>query len=190
MLRYHRGYWQDYIVPHGDYYHYIPKNELSEASWLLQSLPIWSGKSSNSRTYRRQNTITLQEQTGTFCKQSRTTNTNTSNNSNTNSQASQSNDIDSLWNSSTNCLWVNDIESDGLVFDPAQITSRTARGVAVPHGDHYHFIPLLSNVWIGRTTARIIPRYRSNHWVPDSQNNQVHNRPEPRSRPATCNSNL
>ena len=33
------------------------------------------------------------------------------------------------------------VESDGLVFDPAQIIKRTANGVAVPHGDHYHFIP-------------------------------------------------
>ena len=32
------------------------------------------------------------------------------------------------------------MESDGLVFDPAQIIKRTANGVAVPQGDHYHFI--------------------------------------------------
>ena len=33
------------------------------------------------------------------------------------------------------------LNPDGLVFDPAQIIKRTANGVAVPHGDHYHFIP-------------------------------------------------
>ena len=42
------------------------------------------------------------------------------------------------------------VESDGLVFDPAQITKRTANGVAVPHGDHFHFIPLFANVCFGR----------------------------------------
>lgn len=33
------------------------------------------------------------------------------------------------------------VEGDGLVFDPVTITKRTAAGVVVPHGDHFHFIP-------------------------------------------------
>ncbi|MBJ8325833.1 pneumococcal-type histidine triad protein [Streptococcus pacificus] len=33
------------------------------------------------------------------------------------------------------------VESDGLVYDPQTIYSWTDSGVAVPHGDHYHFIP-------------------------------------------------
>lgn len=33
------------------------------------------------------------------------------------------------------------VEGDGLVFDPVIITKRTATGVVVPHGDHFHFIP-------------------------------------------------
>ncbi|WP_142356787.1 pneumococcal-type histidine triad protein, partial [Streptococcus pneumoniae] len=99
-----------------------------------------------------------------------TTNTNTSNNSNTNSQASQSNDIDSLLKQLYKLpLSQRHVESDGLVFDPAQITSRTARGVAVPHGNHYHFIPYEQMSELEERIARIIPlRYRSNHWVPDS----------------------
>ncbi|VLO27189.1 streptococcal histidine triad protein PhpA [Streptococcus pneumoniae] len=72
------------------------------------------------------------------------------------------------------------VESDGLVFDPAQITSRTARGVAVPHGDHYHFIPYSQMSELEERIARIIPlRYRSNHWVPDSRPEQ----PSPQSTP-------
>ncbi|HGQ6345211.1 TPA: pneumococcal histidine triad protein PhtA, partial [Streptococcus pneumoniae] len=72
------------------------------------------------------------------------------------------------------------VESDGLVFDPAQITSRTARGVAVPHGDHYHFIPYSQMSELEERIARIIPlRYRSNHWVPDSRPEQ----PSPQQTP-------
>ena len=33
------------------------------------------------------------------------------------------------------------VEKDGLVFDPSKIVRRTAEGVAIPHGNHYHFIP-------------------------------------------------
>ncbi|WP_164828485.1 pneumococcal-type histidine triad protein, partial [Streptococcus sp. DD11] len=33
------------------------------------------------------------------------------------------------------------VEADGLLYDPAQIVRWTDTGVAVPHGDHYHFIP-------------------------------------------------
>nr|6CSL_A Chain A, Histidine triad protein D [Streptococcus pneumoniae] len=49
------------------------------------------------------------------------------------------------------------VESDGLIFDPAQITSRTANGVAVPHGDHYHFIPYSQLSPLEEKLARIIP---------------------------------
>ncbi|CJD27807.1 pneumococcal histidine triad protein D [Streptococcus pneumoniae] len=72
------------------------------------------------------------------------------------------------------------VESDGLIFDPAQITSRTVRGVAVPHGNHYHFIPYEQMSELEKRIARIIPlRYRSNHWVPDSRPEQ----PSPQSTP-------
>ena len=48
-------------------------------------------------------------------------------------------------------------ESDGLVFDPAKITSRTATGVAIPHGNHYHFIPYSSLSPLEEKIARMIP---------------------------------
>ncbi|MDT5609733.1 pneumococcal-type histidine triad protein [Streptococcus pneumoniae] len=133
-----------YIVPHGDHYHYIPKNELS-ASELAAAKAFLSGRGnlSNSRTYRRQNSDnTSRTNWVPSVSNPGTTNTNTSNNSNTNSQASQSNDIDSLLKQLYKLpLSQRHVESDGLIFDPAQITSRTARGVAVPHDyDHYHNI--------------------------------------------------
>ena len=56
------------------------------------------------------------------------------------------------------------VESDGLVFDPAQITRKTANGVAVPHGDHYHFIPYSQMSDLEQKIARMISEnYQGNH---------------------------
>ncbi|CIP25349.1 pneumococcal-type histidine triad protein [Streptococcus pneumoniae] len=180
-----------YIVPHGDHYHYIPKNELS-ASELAAAEAFLSGRGnlSNSRTYRRQNSDnTSRTNWVPSVSNPGTTNTNTSNNSNTNSQASQSNDIDSLLKQLYKLpLSQRHVESDGLIFDPAQITSRTARGVAVPHGNHYHFIPYEQMSELEERIARIIPlRYRSNHWVPDSRPEQPSPQPAPNPQPAPSN---
>ncbi|HFT6148862.1 TPA: pneumococcal-type histidine triad protein [Streptococcus pneumoniae] len=177
-----------YIVPHGDHYHYIPKNELS-ASELAAAKAFLSGRGnlSNSRTYRRQNSDnTSRTNWVPSVSNPGTTNTNTSNNSNTNSQASQSNDIDSLLKQLYKLpLSQRHVESDGLIFDPAQITSRTARGVAVPHGNHYHFIPYEQMSELEKRIARIIPlRYRSNHWVPDSRPEEPSPQPSPSPQPA------
>ena len=177
-----------YIVPHGDHYHYIPKNELS-ASELAAAEAFLSGRGnlSSSRTYRRQNSDnTPRTNWVPSVSNQGTTNTNTSNNSNTNSQASQSDDIDSLLKQLYKLpLSQRHVESDGLIFDPAQITSRTARGVAVPHGDHYHFIPYEQMSELEERIARIIPlRYRSNHWVPDSRPEQPSPQPTPEPSPS------
>ena len=48
-------------------------------------------------------------------------------------------------------------ESDGLVFDPAKIVSRTPNGVAIPHGDHYHFIPYSKLSPLEEKIARMVP---------------------------------
>ncbi|CNY81028.1 pneumococcal-type histidine triad protein [Streptococcus pneumoniae] len=190
-LRYRSNHWvpdsrpeQPSPQPH---YHYIPKNELS-ASELAAAEAFLSGRGnlSNSRTYRRQNSDnTSRTNWVPSVSNPGTTNTNTSNNSNTNSQASQSNDIDSLLKQLYKLpLSQRHVESDGLVFDPAQITSRTARGVAVPHGDHYHFIPYSQMSELEERIARIIPlRYRSNHWVPDSRPEQPSPQPTPEPSP-------
>ena len=176
-----------YIVPHGDHYHYIPKNELS-ASELAAAEAFLSGRGSlsSSRTYRRQNSDSSPRTNWVPSVSNQgTTNTNTSNNSNTNSQASQSDDIDSLLKQLYKLpLSQRHVESDGLVFDPAQITSRTARGVAVPHGNHYHFIPYEQMSELEERIARIIPlRYRSNHWLPDSRPEEPSPQPTPEPSP-------
>lgn len=48
-------------------------------------------------------------------------------------------------------------ESDGLTFDPAKILSRTPSGVAIPHGNHYHFIPYTKLSALEEKIARMIP---------------------------------
>ena len=177
-----------YIVPHGDHYHYIPKNELS-ASELAAAEAFLSGRGnlSSSRTYRRQNSdSTPRTNWVPSVSNQGTTNTNTSNNRNTNSQASQIDNIDSLLKQLYKLpLSQRHVESDGLVFDPAQITSRTARGVAVPHGNHYHFIPYEQMSGLEERIARIISlRYRSNHLVPDSRLEQPSPQPTPEPSPS------
>ena len=181
-----------YIVPHGNHYHYIPKSELS-ANELAAAEAFLSGRSgqSNTATYRRTNNNSTSSDVDRWIPSynnqgSGYTNTNTSNNSSDDRQASQSDDIDSLLKQLYKLpLSQRHVESDGLVFDPAQITSRTTRGVAVPHGDHYHFIPYEQMSELEERIARIIPlRYRSNHWVPDSRPEQPSPQPTPEPSPS------
>ena len=189
-----------YIVPHGNHYHYIPKSELS-ASELAAAEAFLSGRSgqSNTPTYRRTNnnsssydidrwTPSYNNQGNSYNNQSNSyTNTNTANNSSDDSQASQSDeDVDSLLKQLYSLpLSQRHVESDGLVFDPAQITSRTARGVAVPHGNHYHFIPYSQMSELEERIARIIPlQYSSNHRVPDSRPEQPSPQPTPEPSPS------
>ena len=182
-----------YIVPHGNHYHYIPKSELS-ASELAAAEAFLSGRSgqSNTPTYRRTNNNSASSDVDRWSPSynnqgSGYTNTNTSNNSSDDSQASQSDeDIDSLLKQLYALpLSQRHVESDGLVFDPAQITSRTARGVAVPHGNHYHFIPYTQMSELEERIARIIPlQYSSSHRVPDSRPEQPSPQPTPEPSPS------
>ena len=182
-----------YIVPHGDHFHYIPKNELS-ASELAAAEAFLSGRSGQSKapTYRRTNNNSASSDVDRWSPSynnqgSGYTNTNTSNNSSDDNQASQSDeDIDSLLKQLYALpLSQRHVESDGLVFDPAQITSRTARGVAVPHGNHYHFIPYSQMSELEERIARIIPlQYSSNHRVPDSRPEQPSPQPTPEPSPS------
>ena len=180
-----------YIVPHGNHYHYIPKSELS-ASELAAAEAFLSGRSSqsNTPTYRRTNNNSASSDvdrwTPSYNKKGNSY-TNTANNSSDDSQASQSDeDIDGLLKQLYALpLSQRHVESDGLVFDPAQITSRTARGVAVPHGNHYHFIPYSQMSELEERIARVISlSYRSNHWLPDSRPEQPSPQPTPEPSPS------
>ena len=182
-----------YIVPHGNHFHYIPKSDLS-ASELAAAEAFLSGRSgqSNTPTYRRTNNNSASSDVDRWIPSynnhgSGYTNTNTANNSSNDSQVNQNDEgIDGLLKQLYALpLSQRHVESDGLVFDPAQITSRTARGVAVPHGNHYHFIPYSQMSELEERIARIIPlQYSSNHRVPDSRPEQPSPQPTPEPSPS------
>ena len=139
-----------YIVPHGDHFHYIPKSDLS-ASELAAAQAFLSGKGGQLSTveYRSSRAETRSSV--------RTSQSETLQNSATDSE-SQSEDLASLLQELYALpLSQRHVESDGLVFDPAQITKRTANGVAVPHGDHYHFIPYSQMSALEEKLARNLP---------------------------------
>ena len=168
-----------YIVPHGNHFHYIPKSDLS-ASELAAAQTFLSGKggqtsslgyrpstnsssnsssdSSNSSTYRQTNQSNVEANTRRWAPT-------VSSQVDNSYQASPSEDVSSLLKQLYALpLSQRHVESDGLVFDPAQITKRTANGVAVPHGDHYHFIPYSQMSDLEQKIARMISEnYQGNH---------------------------
>lgn len=139
-----------YIVPHGNHFHYIPKSDLS-ASELAAAQAFLSGKGGQLSTveYRSSRAETRSSV--------RMSQSETPQNPTTDSE-SQSEDLASLLQE-LYALPLNQrhVESDGLVFDPAQITKRTANGVAVPHGDHFHFIPYSQMSALEEKLARNLP---------------------------------
>lgn len=138
-----------YIVPHGDHFHYIPKSDLSPSELAAaQAYLSGRGKVAStvvSRSYNNGSSSWIQTQP-TFTQISN------------NYQPSQGEDVKSLLQQLYNLpLSQRHVESDGLIFDPAQITSRTQNGVAVPHGNHYHFIPYTQMSALEEKLARTIP---------------------------------
>jgi len=160
-----------YIVPHDNHFHYIPKSDLS-ASELAAAQSFLSAKggqtssvgyrpstnssssssdASNSSTYRQTNQSNVEANTRRWTPS-------VSPQVDNSYQASPSEDVSSLLKQLYALpLSQRHVESDGLIFDPAQITKRTANGVAVPHGDHYHFIPYSQMSALEEKIARIIP---------------------------------
>ena len=139
-----------YIVPHGNHFHYIPKSDLS-ASELAAAQAFLSGKGS------QLSTVEYRSSRGETRSSVRTSPSGTSQNPAT-APESQNEDLASLLQELYALpLSQRHVESDGLVFDPAQITKRTANGVAVPHGDHFHFIPYSQMSALEEKLARNLP---------------------------------
>ncbi|OOS18709.1 pneumococcal-type histidine triad protein [Streptococcus mitis] len=139
-----------YIVPHGNHFHYIPKSDLS-ASELAAAQAFLSGKGGQLSTVEYRSS---RAETRSIV---RTSQSETSQNPATNSE-SQNEDLASLLQELYALpLSQRHVESDGLVFDPAQITKRTANGVAVSHGDHFHFIPYSQMSALEEKLARNLP---------------------------------
>lgn len=133
-----------YIVPHGGHYHYIPKSSLS-ASELAAAQAYLSGT-------RKQPSVTdyRPSQNGT----SQTTNPGQQTEKANNSDESLQSLLQQLYALPSNQRYA---ESDGLIFDPAKISSRTPSGVAISHGNHYHFIPYTKLSALEEKIARMIP---------------------------------
>ena len=133
-----------YIVPHGGHYHYIPKSSLS-ASELAAAQAYLSGT-------RKQPSVTdySPSQNGT----SQTTNPSQQTERPSNPEESLQTLLQQLYALPSSQRYA---ESDGLIFDPAKISSRTPSGVAIPHGNHYHFIPYTKLSALEEKIARMIP---------------------------------
>ena len=144
-----------YIVPHGNHFHYIPKSDLS-ASELAAAQAFLAGKDQKlvSRpTYaynQTDNPSNTSEDNPSLPSQPSA--------SSFKSESGHAEDLNSLLQELYSLpTQQRHVESDGLIFDPAQITKRTANGVAVPHGDHYHFIPYSQMSALEEKIARMIP---------------------------------
>jgi len=133
-----------YIVPHGGHYHYIPKSSLS-ASELAAAQAYLSGtrKQPSVTNYRPSQNGT--SQTSNLSQEAETT---------INPEESLQSLLQQLYALPSNQRYA---ESDGLIFDPAKISSRTPSGVAIPHGNHYHFIPYAKLSALEEKIARMIP---------------------------------
>ena len=133
-----------YIVPHGGHYHYIPKSDLS-ASELAAAKAHLDGK--NTQPSQLSYSSTASDNTNQAIEKESTS-----------KPESKVENLQSLlkelYDSPSDQRYS---ESDGLVFDPAKIISRTPNGVAIPHGDHYHFIPYSKLSPLEEKIARMIP---------------------------------
>ncbi|MFS9292128.1 pneumococcal-type histidine triad protein [Streptococcus mitis] len=133
-----------YIVPHGGHYHYIPKSDLS-ASELAAAKAHLAGK--NTQPSQLSYSSTASDNTNQAIEKESTS-----------KPANKADNLQSLlkelYDSPSDQRYS---ESDGLVFDPAKIISRTPNGVAIPHGDHYHFIPYSKLSPLEEKIARMVP---------------------------------
>ena len=144
-----------YIVPHGNHFHYIPKSDLSAGELAaaqaflagkdqkLTSRPTYAYNQTDNPSNTSADAPSLPSQPSA---------------SSFKSELGHAEDLNSLLKELYSLpIQQRHVESDGLIFDPAQITKRTANGVAVPHGDHYHFIPYSQMSVLEEKIARMIP---------------------------------
>ena len=133
-----------YIVPHGGHYHYVPKSALSSSELAAaQAYLAGRGGQQSLTDYKPIPSVEPSHQVEKPA---------------TSNPVQEENNLQKLLEQ----LYALPVsqrykESDGLVFDPAKITSRTANGVAIPHGNHYHFIPYSSLSALEQKIARLIP---------------------------------
>ena len=133
-----------YIVPHGGHYHYIPKSSLS-ASELAAAQAYLSGTRNQPSVTDYRSSTNGTGQTTKPIQQAEIP---------SNKSESLQSLLQQLYALPSTQRYT---ESDGLTFDPAKISSRTPSGVAIPHGNHYHFIPYTKLSALEEKIARMIP---------------------------------
>ena len=133
-----------YIVPHGGHYHYIPKSSLS-ASELAAAQAYLSGTRNQPSVTDYRPSTNGNGQTTKPIQQAEIP---------SNKAESLQSLLQQLYALPSTQRYA---ESDGLTFDPAKISSRTPSGVAIPHGNHYHFIPYTKLSALEEKIARMIP---------------------------------
>ena len=133
-----------YIVPHGGHYHYIPKSSLS-ASELAAAQAYLSGTRNQPSVTDYRPSTNGDGQTTKPIQQAEIP---------SNKSESLQSLLQQLYALPSTKRYA---ESDGLTFDPAKISSRTPSGVAIPHGNHYHFIPYTKLSALEEKIARMIP---------------------------------
>ncbi|WP_449459311.1 pneumococcal-type histidine triad protein [Streptococcus suis] len=119
-----------FIVPHGSHFHFVPKKDLS-ASELATAQAYWDRKIGRTGAAfqplsPQAQPVPISPQLGAGGEQG------------SGQEASLSQLLAEL---TAQPLSKRYQEADGLVFDPRTIVKKTAQGVVVPHGDHFHFIP-------------------------------------------------
>ena len=133
-----------FIVPHGGHYHYVPKSALSSSELAAaQAYLAVRGSQQSLTDYKPIPSVEPSHQVEKPA---------------TSNPVQEENNLQKLLEQ----LYALPVsqryqESDGLVFDPAKITSRTPSGVAIPHGNHYHFIPYSSMSDLEQKIARLMP---------------------------------
>ena len=133
-----------YIVPHGGHYHYIPKSSLSASELAAAQAYLSVTRNQPSVTDYRPSTNGTGQTTKPIQQAEIPSN----------KAESLQSLLQQLYALPSTQRYA---ESDGLTFDPAKILSRTPSGVAIPHGNHYHFIPYTKLSALEEKIARMIP---------------------------------
>ncbi|MCC9997949.1 pneumococcal-type histidine triad protein, partial [Streptococcus agalactiae] len=203
-----------FLVPHGDHFHYIPKADLSPSE-LSAAQAYWnrktgrsgnSSKPSNSSSYIHASAPSGNVSTGRHANAPisipRVTHANhwskpagnhataPKHHAPTTKPINKDSALDKMLKRLyAQPLSARHVESDGLVYDPAQVNAFTAIGVSIPHGNHFHFIHYKDMSPLELEATRMVAEHRGHHidalGKKDSTEKPKHISHEPNKEPHT-----
>ncbi|AUO85966.1 Streptococcal histidine triad family protein [Streptococcus agalactiae] len=203
-----------FLVPHGDHFHYIPKADLSPSE-LSAAQAYWnrktgrsgnSSKPSNSSSYIHASAPSGNVSTGRHANAPisipRVTHANhwskpagnhataPKHHAPTTKPINKDSALDKMLKRLyAQPLSARYVESDGLVYDPAQVNAFTAIGVSIPHGNHFHFIHYKDMSPLELEATRMVAEHRGHHidalGKKDSTEKPKHISHEPNKEPHT-----